>query len=63
LEHPECRVREKAADALGDLKVTSARGELEDLAEKGGPGEEPDMPLLGCDSRKAAKKALERLGR
>ncbi|MFL5358694.1 adenylate/guanylate cyclase domain-containing protein [Archangium sp.] len=62
LEHPECRVREKAADALGDLKVTSARGELEDLAEDGGPGEQPDVPLLGCNSREAAQKALKQLG-
>jgi adenylate cyclase len=61
LEHPECRVRVSAADALGDLKVASARGELEDLAEDGGPGE--DSGLFGCDSRKAAKDALERLGR
>ncbi|HYO64877.1 MAG TPA: adenylate/guanylate cyclase domain-containing protein, partial [Archangium sp.] len=61
LAHPECRVRVSAADALGDLKVASARGELKDLAEDGGPGE--DSGLFGCDSRKAAKKALERLGR
>ncbi|PTL85275.1 adenylate/guanylate cyclase domain-containing protein [Vitiosangium sp. GDMCC 1.1324] len=63
LEHSECRVRANAAEALGDLKVESARGELEDLAEDGGPGEEPGMPLIGCNSRKAAKRALDRLGR
>ena len=61
LEHPECRVRSNAAEALGELKLASARGELEDLAEDGGPGE--DTGLFGCDSRKAAKRALERLGR
>jgi len=61
LEHPECRVRSNAAEALGELKLASARGELEDLAEDGGPGE--DSGLFGCDSRKAAKRALERLGR
>ncbi|MFY0523370.1 adenylate/guanylate cyclase domain-containing protein [Archangium gephyra] len=61
LEHPECRVRVNAAEALGELKLASARDELEDLAEDGGPGE--DSGLFGCDSRKAAKKALERLGR
>ncbi|WP_375765497.1 adenylate/guanylate cyclase domain-containing protein [Archangium gephyra] len=61
LEHPECRVRSNAAEALGELKLDSARGELEDLAEDGGPGEKPG--LFGCDSREAAKKALERLGR
>lgn len=63
LAHPECRVRANAADALGALKVASARGELKDLAENGGQGEEPGLFLLGCDSRKAARKALERLGR
>jgi adenylate cyclase len=62
LEHPECRVRANAAEALGELKLTSARGALEDLAEEGGPGDKPDS-FLGCDSRKEAKKALERLGR
>ncbi len=61
LEHSECRVRVHAAEVLGDLKLASARGELEDLAEDGGPGE--DSGLFGCDSRKAAKRALERLGR
>jgi class 3 adenylate cyclase len=62
LEHPECRVRVSAADALGELKLASARGELEDLAEDGGPGEDPGM-FIGCDSREAAKKALARLER
>ncbi|MCY1077582.1 adenylate/guanylate cyclase domain-containing protein [Archangium lansingense] len=62
LEHPDCRVRVTAAEELGDLKVASARGELEDLAEDGGPGEEPGALFFGCDSRKAAKKALDRLG-
>ncbi|MGZ3459938.1 MAG: adenylate/guanylate cyclase domain-containing protein, partial [Archangium sp.] len=38
LKHEECRVRANAADALGDLKVESARGKLQDLAEEGGPG-------------------------
>jgi hypothetical protein len=61
LEHPECRVRSNAAEVLGDLKLASARGELEDLAEDGGPGDKPG--LLSCDSREAAKRALERLGR
>ncbi|WPB81579.1 adenylate/guanylate cyclase domain-containing protein [Archangium violaceum] len=61
LEHPECGVRVNAADALGNLKLDSARGELEDLAKDGGPGDDPG--LFSCDSRKAAKKALERLGR
>ncbi|WP_084609874.1 adenylate/guanylate cyclase domain-containing protein [Archangium violaceum] len=63
LEHPDCRVRVNAADALGDLKLDSARGELEDLAKAGGPDDEdPGLLGLGCDSREAAKKALKRLG-
>ncbi|HYO58371.1 adenylate/guanylate cyclase domain-containing protein [Archangium sp.] len=62
LDHSECRVRSNAADALGDLKVRSARGGLKDLAENGGLGEEPGILLLGCNSRKAAQKALDRLG-
>jgi class 3 adenylate cyclase len=65
LEHEECRVRALAARAVGDLRLKSARGELEDLAEDGGPGDGEksnliDRVLGGCDSRKAAKSALER---
>jgi hypothetical protein len=63
LKHEECRVRSNAAEALGELRLVSARGELEDLSKDGGPGEEPGVPLFGCNSRKAAQKALERLGR
>ncbi len=62
LEHAECRVRVDAARTLGELKWTSARGALERLAKKGGEGED-DRFLIGCDSRKAAAAALERLGR
>jgi len=61
LEHESCSARRHAAGVLGDLRVESARGELEDLAEKGGPGDESG--LFGCDSKAAAKKALEKLGR
>jgi hypothetical protein len=63
LKHEECRVRADVADTLGELKLESARGALEYLARKGGPGEEPGVPLFGCNSRRAAQKALERLGR
>jgi HEAT repeat protein len=61
LENPECRVRVEAAEALGDLRVVSARRGLETLAKKGGAGEKTG--LFGCDSRGAAERALERLGR
>ena len=65
LEHEECRVRSLAARAVGDLRLKSALGELEDLAEDGGPGDGEKSNVLervlgGCDSRKAAKNALER---
>ncbi len=63
LKHGECRVRSEVATTLGELKLASARGALEDLARNGGPGDEPDALLgLGCNSRKKAEKALERLG-
>jgi adenylate cyclase len=62
LSHPECRVRASAAGALGDLRASGARGELEDLAEDGGPDEGVDIPLFGCNSRRAAQDALRRLG-
>lgn len=63
LEHPECRVRSEAAESLGELRLDSARGALEELAEEGGPGEEEGLPFFGCSSKKAAQNALQRLGR
>jgi adenylate cyclase len=65
LEHPECRVRSQAAGSLGDLRLESARGALEDLAEDGGPGEEEGgvLGFGGCNSKGAAQRALERLGK
>jgi hypothetical protein len=65
LEHPKCGARAAAADAIADLKLSSARGELEDLAEDGGPDDEGGTGLLsalGCNSKRAAKNALKRLG-
>jgi adenylate cyclase len=62
LENKECRVRIAAAQALGELKWAPAKGALERLAKNGGPGED-DRLFIGCDSRKAAASALERLGR
>jgi adenylate cyclase len=61
LEHESCAARREAAEMLGELRLESARGELEDLAEKGGPGD--DSGLFGCDSKAAAKRALERFER
>jgi len=60
LEHPDCRVRETAADVVADLRLRRAKGALEDLAENGGPGED-DRPFIGCNSRRAAQRALETL--
>jgi class 3 adenylate cyclase len=60
LESPDCRTRSSAAEALGELKATRARGSLEDLADRGGDGES-DVPLFGCDSKGAAKDALREL--
>jgi class 3 adenylate cyclase len=65
LEHADCRVRSSAADTVGELKLESARGELEDLAKDGGPGEEAGgvLGLGACSSKGAAQRALERLGK
>jgi adenylate cyclase len=65
LEHPKCSVRSSAAGAIAELKLAHARGELEDLAEDGGPDDDNGTGLLStfsCDSRRAAKNALKRLG-
>jgi class 3 adenylate cyclase len=65
LSHEKCGVRSAAAGAVADLKLRSARGELEDLAEDGGKGEGASSGPFGlgsCDSKDAAKSALRRLG-
>jgi hypothetical protein len=54
-----------AAHAVASLKLTRARGELEDLAEDGGDDEGASsgpFGLMSCDSKDAAKSALRRLG-
>ncbi len=64
LEHPKCQARSAAAYAVGELKLKSARGELEDLADEEGPEEGASAGFLGlggCNSRKAALDALKRL--
>ncbi|HEX4622292.1 MAG TPA: adenylate/guanylate cyclase domain-containing protein [Myxococcaceae bacterium] len=60
LRDDECRVREAAATALGELKIAKARSALERLSEKGGEGDD-DIPLIGCNSKRAAATALHRL--
>jgi adenylate cyclase len=61
LGHADCAVRVDAAEALGTLKWSGARGALETLAKEGGPGD--SRGLFGCNSRGAADDALKRLGR
>ncbi|NTX02175.1 adenylate/guanylate cyclase domain-containing protein [Myxococcus sp. CA040A] len=61
LSHPMCSVRAAAADAVRSLKLQSALGELEDLAEDGGP-DDGSGGFLGvgkCDSKVAAQNALK----
>ncbi|WP_224241460.1 adenylate/guanylate cyclase domain-containing protein [Hyalangium gracile] len=67
LGHKECGVRTAAVGAIVALKLKSARGELEDLAEEDGPEEGGSKGFLGtglggCNSRRAAQEALKRLG-
>jgi class 3 adenylate cyclase len=62
LEHPKCSARSAAAHAAAQLKLEDAVGELEDLAEDGGPDDGESGGFLGfskCDSRKAAQSALK----
>ncbi|MFL5343962.1 MAG: adenylate/guanylate cyclase domain-containing protein [Hyalangium sp.] len=65
LNHPKCSARSAAADAIADLRLTSAKGALEDLADDGGPDDDGGTGLLSalnCNSKRAAKSALKRLG-
>jgi adenylate cyclase len=65
LKHPKCAVRVAAAGTVGELRLLSARGALRSLAASGGPDDEGGSGalsrLFNCDSRRAAKSALERL--
>ncbi|WP_163992712.1 adenylate/guanylate cyclase domain-containing protein [Pyxidicoccus caerfyrddinensis] len=61
LEHPQCGVRSAAAYSVAQLKLEDAVGELEDLADDGGP-DDGSGGILGmgkCDSKKAAQNALK----
>lgn len=64
LSHAQCGVRSAAANAVADLRLKSARGDLEDLAEDGGADDGQSGGFLGmgnCDSKKAALNALRSL--
>lgn len=62
LEHPQCGARKAAAQAVGSLKLESALGELEDLADDGGPDDGATGGLFGigrCDSKATAQSVLK----
>ncbi|MBX5480440.1 MAG: adenylate/guanylate cyclase domain-containing protein [Myxococcaceae bacterium] len=63
LSSPACPARSAAARVAGEMKLSAAKSALEDLAEKGGPGEGSGgiLGLGRCDSRRAAREALRRL--
>ncbi|WP_223646173.1 adenylate/guanylate cyclase domain-containing protein [Corallococcus sp. EGB] len=64
LKHEQCGVRSSAAEAVANLRLESARGALETLADDGGPNDGAAGGFLGlgtCDSKKAAQSALKRL--
>ncbi|MCP3100878.1 adenylate/guanylate cyclase domain-containing protein [Myxococcus sp. K15C18031901] len=61
LAHPQCGVRSAAVDAVRSLKLKSALGALEDLAETRG-ADDGTGGLFGvgkCDSQAAAQSALK----
>lgn len=63
LGHDDCGLRSAAASSVADLKLTRARGALEDLADDGGKGDgDKVLGLFGCNSKDAAAAALKRLG-
>lgn len=62
LGHDDCSFRSAAASSIADLKLTRAKGALEDLADDGGKGDgEQVLGLFGCNSKNAAASALKRL--
>ncbi|MEW5738749.1 MAG: adenylate/guanylate cyclase domain-containing protein [Myxococcota bacterium] len=63
LRHDDCAFRSAAASSIADVKLTRARGALEELADDGGKGDgEKVLGLFGCNSKDAAAEALKRLG-
>lgn len=62
LDHDSCAFRSAAASSIADLKLTRAKGALEDLADDGGKDDgEQVLGLFGCNSKNAAASALKRL--
>ena len=63
LDHSNCAVRSAAANQLGSLRLKSAKGALEELAEEGGPDDQAAGgvigSLFGCNSKQAAARALQ----
>lgn len=65
LSHDKCPVRSAAASRIASIKLTSAKGDLEDLAEDGGPDDQQSDNVIGaifgCNSKEAATRALKQL--
>lgn len=62
LDHPTCSVRSSAAGAIADIKLTKAKGALENLAKDGGPDDSGNtglLSLVSCNSKEAASRALK----
>ena len=62
LDHPKCRFRVAALNAISELRLRKAKGRVEQLAAHGGPDDNGKLfNLVGCDSRTDAANTLRKL--
>lgn len=61
LDHPKCRFRVAALNAISELKLKKARPRVELLAGTGGPDDGDKLFFVGCNSRADAANTLRQL--
>lgn len=61
LDHPKCRVRIGAIEAISELKLGKAAPALTRLSTQGGPDDTERVLFFGCNSKAAAAEALSHL--
>ena len=61
LEHKRCVWRVAAVDAIGELKLSRAKPQVEALAKTGGSDDAQKVLFIGCNSRSEAAEVANRL--
>jgi adenylate cyclase len=61
VDHRRCEWRVAALDAVGDLRLMSAKSRVEALAQNGGADDGQKVLFMGCNSRSEAAAVLRKL--